>query len=83
MLDATDGVIAHGSVRQPAPPSCDPVVAHLDTSSLVDLIRELTRGTDGPAHRMLQTLTDEELAISIHVSCELHAGAELSNAPPG
>lgn len=30
---------------------------------------------------MLQTLTDEELAISIHVSCELHAGAELSNAP--
>ncbi len=56
-------------------------MTHLDTSFLVDLLRERTRGTDGPAHRMLQTLAHEELAISIHVSCELHAGAELSNAP--
>ena len=30
---------------------------------------------------MLKSVADEELAISIHVSCELHAGAELSTAP--
>ncbi len=54
---------------------------HLDTSFLVDLLRERARGNKGAAHRMLQTLADEELAISIHVSCELHAGAELSKAP--
>ncbi|HEX5438237.1 MAG TPA: type II toxin-antitoxin system VapC family toxin [Gemmatimonadaceae bacterium] len=56
-------------------------MTHLDTSFLVDLLRERTRGAEGPAHRLLQTLADEELAISIHVSCELHAGAELSDAP--
>lgn len=53
---------------------------HLDTSFLVDLLRERPRG-EGPAHRLLQTLADEELAISIHVACELHAGAELSLTP--
>jgi len=56
-------------------------LTHLDTSFLVDLLRERGRATDGPAHRLLQKLADEELAISIHVACELHAGAELSPAP--
>jgi tRNA(fMet)-specific endonuclease VapC len=56
-------------------------VTHLDTSFLVDLLRERARGVDGPAHKLLQTLADEELSISIHVACELHAGAELSSAP--
>ena len=54
---------------------------HLDTSFLVDVLRERARGAGGPAHRLLDTLADEELAISIHVACELHAGAELSSAP--
>lgn len=47
----------------------------------MDLLRERSRGVDGPAHKLLQTLADEELSISIHVACELHAGAELSSAP--
>lgn len=57
-------------------------MTHLDTSFLVDLLRERGRARPGPAHRLLDTLADEELAISIHVACELHAGAELSVAPP-
>ena len=54
---------------------------HLDTSFLVDLLRERTKRADGPAHRLLPTLADEELAISVHVACELYAGAELSRDP--
>jgi tRNA(fMet)-specific endonuclease VapC len=56
-------------------------VIHLDTSFLVDLLRERGRSANGPAHRLLDTLADEELAISVHVACELHAGAELSRSP--
>ena len=56
-------------------------MTHLDTSFLVDLLRERARGREGPAQRLLSTLADEELSISIHVACELHAGAELSSAP--
>jgi tRNA(fMet)-specific endonuclease VapC len=55
-------------------------VTHLDTSFLVDLLRERSRHAAGPATRLLETLIDEELAISIHVVCELRAGAERSRA---
>jgi predicted nucleic acid-binding protein len=54
---------------------------HLDTTFLVDLLRESRRGP-GPATALLAKLADEELALSVHVLCELHAGAELSNNPP-
>ena len=54
---------------------------HLDTSFLVDLLRERARGAGGPAHQLLETLAEDELAISVHVACELRAGAELSRAP--
>ncbi len=54
---------------------------HLDTSFLVDLMREASRGRVGPATSLLRTLQNEELAISIHVACELRAGAELSSNP--
>lgn len=54
---------------------------HLDTSFLVDLMREASRGRIGPATSLLRTLQSEELAISIHVACELHAGADLSGNP--
>jgi tRNA(fMet)-specific endonuclease VapC len=53
---------------------------HLDTTFLVDLLRETRRGP-GPATAFLATLADQELAISVHALCELHAGAELSNNP--
>lgn len=56
-------------------------MTHLDTSYLVDLLREVARGEEGPATALLKRLDEEELGISVHVVCELHAGAELSRDP--
>lgn len=56
-------------------------MTHLDTSFLVDLLREGARGGTGPAHDLLERLADEELVVSVHVACELFAGAELSREP--
>lgn len=53
-------------------------MTHLDTSYLVDLLREAARGHRGPASTCLEELADEELGVSVHVVCELQAGAELS-----
>ena len=54
---------------------------HLDSSFLVDLLRESGRGEEGPAQRWLQDHPEEELAISVYVACELYAGAELARDP--
>ncbi len=54
---------------------------HLDTSFLVDLLREEARGKAGAASRLLGQLENEELRISVFVACELSAGAELSAHP--
>lgn len=54
---------------------------HLDTSVLVDRLRESARGEEGPATRYLQSVADEPLAISVFVHCELLAGAELAANP--
>jgi tRNA(fMet)-specific endonuclease VapC len=58
-------------------------VTHLDTSFLVDLLRESAEGNEGPAMALLGRLEEEELAVSVHVVCELQAGAELSRYPEG
>lgn len=54
---------------------------HLDTSLLVDRLRESARRDEGPATRYLQSVVDEPLAISVFVHCELLAGAELATNP--
>lgn len=54
---------------------------HLDTSFLVDLLREAARGSEGLASRFLATVRDEELGISVFVACELAAGAAMSTRP--
>ena len=54
---------------------------HLDTSFLVDLLREARRGEAGPATRELDELAEEDLWISVFVACELEAGIELSKRP--
>lgn len=55
-------------------------MTHLDTSFLVDLLRERRKGEAGPAGELLvDRLADEELGISVHVACELYAGAELAS----
>jgi predicted nucleic acid-binding protein len=56
-------------------------VIHLDTSLIVDLLREAARGTEGPASRFLASVQDEELGISVFVASELAAGAAMSTRP--
>jgi tRNA(fMet)-specific endonuclease VapC len=56
-------------------------VTHLDTSFLVDLLREAARGRAGPAHDFLTERVAEPFAVSVHVVCELHAGAEGARDP--
>ena len=52
----------------------------LDTIFLVDVLRESRKGP-GPATAFLEEVQEQDLSISIHVLCELHAGAELSREP--
>jgi predicted nucleic acid-binding protein len=57
-------------------------MSHLDTSFLIDLLRETTRGRPGGALDFIESLDDTEiLAVSVHVVCELRAGAELARRP--
>lgn len=53
----------------------------LDTSFLVDFLRETRAGSEGAATRFVERLEDEDLWIAAHVACELHVGIELSNSP--
>ncbi|MEO7890628.1 MAG: type II toxin-antitoxin system VapC family toxin [Vicinamibacterales bacterium] len=55
---------------------------HLDTCLLIDLLREAARERPGPAFDALESLDDTEIvATSVHVVCELRAGAELARRP--
>ena len=54
---------------------------HLDTTFLVDLLRESLQSHWGPAKQLVEDMADQQLAISIHAVCELHAGVELSSNP--
>jgi tRNA(fMet)-specific endonuclease VapC len=52
---------------------------HLDSCLLIDLLRETRRERPGPAFDVMESFDDNEiLATSVHVACELRAGAELS-----
>ena len=55
---------------------------HLDSSFLIDLYRETRRERPGGALDFMEALNpDDLLAVSVHVVCELRAGAELSRHP--
>lgn len=54
---------------------------HLDTTFLVDAIREARRGQEGPARRWLADNRHETLALSVFVRAELVVGAELHAEP--
>lgn len=55
---------------------------HLDTSFLIDLMRERRRGERGAAVELLLSLGEAaDLAISVHAVCELLAGAERARQP--
>ncbi len=52
---------------------------HLDSSFLIDLLRETARERPGPAFDLIESFDDSEvLCVSVHVVCELRAGAELA-----
>lgn len=55
---------------------------HLDSAVLIDLLRETGRDRPGPALDFMESLDASEiLAVSVHVVCELRAGAELARRP--
>ena len=55
---------------------------HLDTSFLIDLLRETSAGKPGAALDLIESLDPAELlGVSVHVVCELRAGAELARHP--
>ena len=57
-------------------------MTHLDSSLLIDLLREASRERPGAAFEVLESLDEDEvLAVSVHVVCELRAGAELASRP--
>jgi tRNA(fMet)-specific endonuclease VapC len=56
-------------------------VIHLDTSFLVDLLREQARGKDGAATTWLEGASASPLAVSIFAHCELEAGAANAAHP--
>ncbi len=52
---------------------------HLDSSFLIDLLRETARAAPGPAFDLIESFDENEiLGVSVHVVCELRAGAELA-----
>jgi predicted nucleic acid-binding protein len=55
-------------------------VIHLDSSFLIDLLREQRRGP-GPARAWLDGHGDEALGVSVFVACELETGAAFAAHP--
>jgi len=56
-------------------------LTHLDTSFLIDLLRERDRAEEGAATAKLDSVAEERLVVSQFVACELHAGAAGSVNP--
>ena len=56
-------------------------MTHFDTTFLVDLLREAAAGDEGPALKALGRLGEVEVAVSVHATCELYAGAALADDP--
>lgn len=54
------------------------MILHLDTSFLVDLLRETAREEPGAASEFLERHLDDELRTSLFVACELMLGVERS-----
>ena len=53
-------------------------MSFLDSSFVIDLLREEKRKTQGPAHQKLQELGSTRMRLSLFVICELEAGVSLS-----
>ena len=53
-------------------------MTHLDTSFIIDLLREQRRDAFGPAHAALEVMADDPLGVSVFVLCELDVGVASS-----
>jgi tRNA(fMet)-specific endonuclease VapC len=56
-------------------------VIHVDTSFLIDLMREQARQKPGPAVRFLEEHAGDAIGASVFVVCELEAGAARAARP--
>lgn len=54
---------------------------HLDTSFVIDLLRENAKKHHGPAHQFIDAVSAQPVGVSVFVACELFMGAELSAKP--
>lgn len=54
---------------------------HLDTTFLVDFMRETRRGREGSAIRFLKRHRETTLGVSVHVLCELELGVACADDP--
>ena len=56
-------------------------MTHVDTSFIIDLMREQAKGVPAGATELLQRLEHEDLAQSVFVACELEVGALRARRP--
>jgi tRNA(fMet)-specific endonuclease VapC len=56
-------------------------VTHVDSSFLIDLLREHARQRPGPATAFLESHAAQSLGASVFVACELEAGAARAAHP--
>jgi tRNA(fMet)-specific endonuclease VapC len=57
-------------------------VIHFDSSFVIDLHREISKERPAAAFEFIESLDASEiLVVSVHVVCELRAGAELARHP--
>jgi tRNA(fMet)-specific endonuclease VapC len=56
-------------------------VTHVDSSFLIDLLREHARQRPGPATGFLESHAGESLGASVFVACELEAGGGRAAHP--
>jgi predicted nucleic acid-binding protein len=56
-------------------------VIHVDTSFLIDLMREQRRGAAGAATRFVEKYAEEPLAAAVFVACQLEGGVARAAHP--
>lgn len=59
------------------------MIIHVDTSFLVDLLRERGRESSGPAHAFVECHADDQFRMSVFVACEFWTGVERARSSSG
>lgn len=81
---ASRSIVMVLTAMQSAQSRADPeVVIHADTSYLIDLLGEQSRGKSGKASAFLEEHAADHLVASVFVVCELEAGAAHATSSDG